>query len=282
MGNVVYNLSATTQGPLYPPSEAMDQEGNFVVVGRVNRAHELGKNASWGAVIVSPDNEEEVPEFGEHAPYNIVEELDLSNKSRLNEIILHTLPVPLPMNNYRMIFAPEQYSNSDMLVTRESLPFHRVPYPDERYIDGPKRYPFPITLCKWLEAKGTLEVSWRPGNSSCVFDLNMSGLIPNSLYTVMTLRAWDLRAEHPSRPGPLGIPNVFITDSLGNGHYTAELPDPFPAAGNRVINVIVLWMSEQRNYGGAIGRFGLGGDIHAQLKIQENTFYDIDPLVEEC
>jgi hypothetical protein len=39
-----------------------------------------------------------------------------------------------------------------------------------------------------------------------------------------------------------------------------------------VINVVVLWMSYQRSYGGAIGHFGLGGDIHAQLKLRGPSF----------
>ncbi|MFD7835690.1 hypothetical protein ACFV5L_10945, partial [Streptomyces sp. NPDC059761] len=37
-----YELALTTQGPLYPPSEVMDGEGNFVVVGMVNRPTATG------------------------------------------------------------------------------------------------------------------------------------------------------------------------------------------------------------------------------------------------
>src|SRR3546814_3424299 len=100
-------------------------------------------------------------------------------------------------------------------------------------------------------------------------------MIPNSLYTIMSLRRFDLNPLSPTRPGPLGIPNVFITDKNGNSSYHATLPNPFPEAdkdnGNRIINVVVLWMSYQMNRGGAIGWFGLGGDVHAQ-RSEEHTF----------
>ena len=30
------NLSITTQGPTYPPSEIMDEDENFIVIGKIN------------------------------------------------------------------------------------------------------------------------------------------------------------------------------------------------------------------------------------------------------
>ncbi len=263
----------TTQGPFYPPSEVMDQYGNFVVVGRINRKDQLGADAPWAAAVVAPD---EAPAFGTHQPYRVLEELDDSDELRLSRIILHTLPLPLPSCNYNMLFAPEQRPDAHS-VHRPSLPLHAVRYPDERAADGPKRLP-PITLLDWLKARGTLTVDCAPGLPEANFDLAMTGLLPNSLYTVMTLKTWDLRPEHPTRPGPLGIPNVFISDEQGNANYRTKLPHPFPREGNRVCNVIVLWMSEQRSHAGAIGQFGLGGDVHAQLKLQENDFFNIQPV----
>lgn len=112
----------------------------------------------------------------------------------------------------------------------------------------------------------------------------MSDLVPSSLYTVMSLRENDLNPSVISRPTPLGVPNVFITDRHGNGTYEAELPNPFPTADregrNRIINIIVLFMSSQMSYGGAIAHYGLGGDIHAHLKLKEpkfSQFETIDP-----
>ena len=98
----------------------------------------------------------------------------------------------------------------------------------------------------------------------------------------MSLRQRDLDPLGPTRPGPLGVPNVFITDGRGDGRYRAVLPNPFPAAdapgANRIVNVVVLWMSYQMNRGGAIGWFGLGGDIHAQLKLRTASFAEFETL----
>ncbi|MEU6366621.1 hypothetical protein ABZ876_13005 [Streptomyces sp. NPDC046931] len=103
-----------------------------------------------------------------------------------------------------------------------------------------------------------------------------TGLLPNSLYTVMSVRRRDLDPSGPVRPGPLGVPNVLIADHKGNGSYHARMPNPFPdpevAAGDRIMDVVLLWMSYQQNYVGAIGRFGLGGDVHAQLKLRGPSF----------
>jgi hypothetical protein len=160
-------------------------------------------------------------------------------------------------------------------VRRPSYPLHGAPIPDLREEDGPKVRE-PITLGQWAKARGQLEVHVPAHRRSADFSFAFTGLIPDSLYTVMSLREHDLDPAGPTRPGPLGVPNAFISDSNGMAHYRATLPHPFPAPGtpgaNRVINVVVLWMSYQQNYGGAIGHFGLGGDIHAQLKLQGPSF----------
>ncbi|MQS38190.1 hypothetical protein FFZ77_21975, partial [Streptomyces katsurahamanus] len=70
-----HELALTTQGPLYPPSEVMDGDGNFVVVGLINRpAPAGGAVPEWGAAVVSPDSP--VPGFGRLAPYTVLRELD--------------------------------------------------------------------------------------------------------------------------------------------------------------------------------------------------------------
>lgn len=261
-------LSVTTQGPLYPPSEVMNSDGDFIVVGRVNRQGPDGRvTAPWGAAIVSPKSP--VPPFGQHQPYRIVRELSPAD----HDMVLYTLPVPLPCNSYPMVFAPEQDAGQPH---RPSYPFHEMPIPDLRLADGPK-VTEPITLGQWLQAEGTIEVRVAPDRKRATFRFELANLIPHSLYTVMSLRERDLDPAGPTRPGPLGVPNVFVADENGSARYSATLPNPFPAgedpARNRVINVIVLWMSYQRSYGGAIGQFGLGGDIHAQLKLTEPGFH---------
>nr|WP_321302549.1 hypothetical protein [Alcaligenes faecalis] len=268
-----YELSITTQGPTYPPSEVMDADGNFIVIGQINRADLNGiTKTSWGAAIVSAESL--VPEFGQQAPYTILRELTESLAEQDRRIELYTLPIPLPCNNYSMLFAPKQYPRAHEAKI-PSYPFHAVPIPDARIEDGLK-ITDPITLGVWCDAKGKLEVNVSADRRYATFEFEFVGMIPNSLYTVMSLRKLDLSPSNPTRPGPLGIPNVFITDRDGNASYRAVLPNPFPSAeaplSNRIINVVVLWMSYQMSYGGAIGMFGLGGDIHAQLKLKGPSF----------
>lgn len=268
-----YRLAPTTQGPAYPPSEAMNADGDFVVVGRVLRADPGGEpdrvSSDWGAAIVSAQSP--LPPLGTLLPYRVLREVPTPLSIRDADVELFTLPTPIPCCNYPMVFAPEQEPHPET-VHRPSYPLNATPIPDVRDIDGPRRPP-PITLGTWLRAEGVLDVEMAPGGAG-TFTLTMSGLLPDSMYTVMSLRERDLDPAYLTRPGPLGVPNVFVTDAQGNGTYRATLPDPFPRHGNRVINVIVLWMSYQRNYGGAIGRFGLGGDIHAQLKLPGPSFQE--------
>jgi hypothetical protein len=260
-------LSVTTQGPAYPPSEVMNEHGDFIVVGRINQSGSGGTVvAPWGSAIVSAASP--LPPFGQQEPYDIVQQLSPSDR----DTVLHTLPVPLPCNNYPMTFAPEQEVNHPQ---QPSYPFHQVPIPDLRKADGPT-ITEPITLGQWLQAEGGVQVELPRDRTQATFRFEFANLIPHSLYTVMSLRERDLDPIDPTRPGPLGVPNVFVTDGTGSSRYTATLPNPFPTGNdptrNRITNVIVLWMSYQRNYGGAIGQFGLGGDVHAQLKLAEPEF----------
>lgn len=269
MNQQIFNLSVTTQGPLYPPSETIDQHGNFVVVGNIIEDGAI----SWGMAIV--DRNSTVPDFGSTCAYTITENLNQVSQERLAEIELFTLPLPLPLNNYPMVFAPEQCPDAANIV-RSSYPLNKGYIYDYRESDGRRVLP-KITLQNWLKAKGELQVTIEENGSTVQFDFVFENLVPNSLYTVMSLRELDLSPEEATRPGPLGIPNVFITDHVGNARYHAALENPFPKKelhSNRIINVIVLFMSSQQSYGGAIGEFGLGGDVHAQLKLNRIDLFD--------
>lgn len=263
----IYDLSVTTQGPLYPPSEIMDEEGNFVVVGNINTSENGVVRSQWGAAIVSASSP--LPEFGQIAPYQIVRSLDETQLGDEADIALHTLPLPLPCNNYNMLFAPEQAPHAHDM-RRNSKPLHDA-VPDLQP-EHARQYTQAITLRMWLKAQGQLEVTRLPNGQDVKFEVTMRHLVPNSLYTIMALRENDLRASSPTRPGPLGVPNCFTTDAQGNGHYQAIMHKPFHVGMNRIINIVVLFMSSQCSHGGAIGLYGLGGDIHAQLKFKTTPF----------
>jgi hypothetical protein len=269
-----YELSLTTQGPVYPPSEVMNADGDFVVIGRINRPDGAGGvRTDWGRAIVGADSP--LPPHGDRSPFRIVRELPDVLDSADNDMVLYTLPLPLPCNNYPMLFAPDQRPDAHAIV-RPSYPFHQVPIPDLRLEDGP-RVTDPITLGQWSQAQGYLEVTLVDRSTAAEFSFEFSGLIPDSMYTVMSLREYDLDPppNGPGRPGPLGVPNAFMADRSGKGIYRARMPHPFPEPGGpirRIMSVVLLWMSYQQSYAGAIGFFGLGGDIHAQLKPKERVF----------
>ena len=268
-----YSLAVTTQGPLYPPAEVVDAQGNFVVIGQISRQDGI----KWGAAIV--DKNSPLPAFGQALPYTIIDELDTLTAEQLADISLYTLPLPLPLNNYPMVFAPEQRPDAAE-DRRPSVPLHEGHIADVRAADGPRKLPL-ITLADWMRAQGELIVSLSGDRRSARFDFSFKRLVPNSVYTVMSLREHDLATNGPTRPGPLGIPNMFVTDGMGNAEYWAELPNPFPEAGeksNRVINVVVLFMSCRQSFGGAIGLYGLGGDIHAHLKLPTQSFNELTTL----
>jgi|SRR5690606_27796392 len=275
MKKQTYKLELTTQGPLYPPSEVMDEEGNFIVIGQIPRKTASGKcKPQWGQAVVSAKST--VPPFGKIAPYELVESFNTPFPDHIARKVLHTLPLPIPCNNYSMLFAPEQYPNANS-EKRSSYAFHQVPIPDFEPEHGRKLLG-PITLADWATAKGELTVTLIDNDRAGHFSFVFEGLLPSSLYTIMSLRQHDLDPAAPTRPGPLGVPNVFVTDCHGAARYEAILPNPFPShdahSSNRIVNVVVLWMSDQMSHGGAIGRYGLGGDIHAQLNFRQAMFDD--------
>lgn len=262
-------LSVTTQGPLYPPSEITNNEGDFIVIGRIPRPD---GTQPWGGAIVSAKTV--APPFNEAGVHEVLRWIDMDDPGEMSELVLHTLPLPLPANNYRMLFAPEQRPQA-LDEQRPSFSLHEAPVPDLRAEDG-RRQRLPITLGQWLQASGKLCVTVAEDGRSALFELACEQLVPDSVYTVMSLREHDLDPIGPTRPGPLGVPNVFVTDARGSASYWARLPNPFPDSAlpgsNRVINIVVLYMSSHMCHGGAIGWYGLGGDIHAQLKLKTAGF----------
>ncbi len=98
-----YSLVVTTQGPSYPPSELMDQDGNFIVIGKLNLSDKHGEcYQEWGSAIVSVKSL--IPEFGKNLPYNIIKKFNWAKLSKQDDYALYTLPWPLPCNNYAMVF----------------------------------------------------------------------------------------------------------------------------------------------------------------------------------
>lgn len=91
------SLTSSTQGPFWPPSEFMDENGDFVLVGNIlTRSPDGYVFPRWGAAIISKDTvppldgngrEDFSNEFA--APYHIIRELDLSGPDQ--DIALYSL-----------------------------------------------------------------------------------------------------------------------------------------------------------------------------------------------
>ncbi|PIQ42391.1 MAG: hypothetical protein COV52_05150 [Gammaproteobacteria bacterium CG11_big_fil_rev_8_21_14_0_20_46_22] len=255
-----YKLTLTTQGPSYPPSEVGNNDGDFVVLGllnEVNNTNTLEKN--WGMALVSKDSP--TPTFGEELPYDIKRMLSIENDG---EMILYTLASPLPCNNYPHVASPF-YKKNLCDLTRDSYPLHLAPISDETPWNT-RQLKKAITLKQWCKASGCLTVNHDKKNDTASFNIECNGLIPNSLYSVIGLRRNNLAPKNTTRPEPLGIPNVFTSNDIGQGHFSTKIESPFQRH-NPIISIAILFMSSQMSYGGAISGYGLGIDIHVQLKL---------------
>lgn len=72
-----FEQNLTTQGSTYPPSEVMDGQGNYIVIGNVNRYKQGYATSEWGTAAVSPNSK--VPKFGSQ----VVVSYTTANKTQL-------------------------------------------------------------------------------------------------------------------------------------------------------------------------------------------------------
>ena len=106
--SITINIPNSTQGPLWPPSEIVDKDGNFVVIGGLLTNVGGGVNKLVpGAALVSPDtvpplNAQGVEDYSNvfGAPYKIVRNLDLSPGSPDLDLELYTASYGPPEGNF--------------------------------------------------------------------------------------------------------------------------------------------------------------------------------------
>lgn len=96
--SIMFDLPNGTQGPFWPPSELVDANGDFVVVGLLLVEDETGIHPVPGSALVSkntvpPLDDQGVEDFSNMlgAPYNIIRPLDLSPGSPDLNIEVYTL-----------------------------------------------------------------------------------------------------------------------------------------------------------------------------------------------
>jgi HAD superfamily phosphoserine phosphatase-like hydrolase len=147
MQSKTYHLVMTTQGPAYPPSELMDEHGNFIVIGKLNINNNGLAIQEWGGAMVSVSSP--LPTFGDNLPYSIIKRFSYEPLNKEDDCVLYTLPLPIPCNNYLMNFAPEQ---KPACLLRPSFPLHQVPIPDLKEEHG-RKIDMQRLANEWFQAK---------------------------------------------------------------------------------------------------------------------------------
>lgn len=132
----------------------------------------------------------------------------------------------------------------------------------------------PITLGKWLSGEAKMKLKlinysrMAGGYTAARFQIDFKGLIPNAIYTVYAPRKVAVpapigldpsRADQIRNPGPAGMPNIFITDDLGNADFSTVITNPFPAApvdekDLRLFGIGVAYNADFQNWGACPAR----------------------------
>jgi hypothetical protein len=338
--SITYNFRGVTQGPLWPPAIATDENGDYLVVGIVltevapgvvvpvpNQAALVSKDTQ---PPLGPDGREDFSNpFG--APYQVIRPLDLSPGSPDLDIVLYANSFGPPEGDFgggpRMPrlgdgpwnhnqaepgqeSCPEQFPSLSQRpgYTRPRYPFHEVPIfgfrgdgvrydPDtgeaipaqESPIDSRRREP--VTLGQYLAGERRVTITLTRWNeqvqafTAARFDVELKGLLPDSVYHVSLLRTqiFDPRPV-PGNPTSLTASNLVITDDRGNGRIVREIPNPFPDpavddAGLRVVGIVGAYHSDHQGWAGCPGRIGSSVDTHAFFNSFTEGIQDLTDFV---
>jgi hypothetical protein len=154
--SVTFPFQSTTQGPLWPPSEIANEEGDFILVGQVLTETAPGQivplptqAALVSKATVPPLDKNGREDFSNPlgAPYKVIRPLDLSPGSKDLKMVLHTLSFgpfegafgggpripregesPYNLNGTQPPCLELFPSTSQRLTyTRPSFPFHKAP-----------------------------------------------------------------------------------------------------------------------------------------------------------
>ena len=199
---------------------------------------------------------------------------------------LDSLARTLTRPSYPLNQAPIWGMQNDLLVNDVEagvLLDPDAPSPAEITFSSRRREP--ITLGRWLEAHGELEITLTrydralSAYTSARFDFSFTGLLPYSVYTIYTIRDRSfLPEDNPdfTRGEPLGIPDIFVTGGQGAARVSYEVENPFPSNEigpeglRRILGVDVAYKSDFQSWGGEIDLLAFGVSIHSVF----NSFQD--------
>lgn len=111
----------------------------------------------------------------------------------------------------------------------------------------------PITLGKWMQAKGTMKVRCFSDETATV-EIRLSNLIENGVYSLWTIYLADRNGDGQTdgvAPYALGgVPNVVVPDANNNAVVTRKLGF-CPLTDPKLIFIDVAFHSDGSVYGGA-------------------------------
>lgn len=132
-----------------------------------------------------------------------------------------------------------------------------------------------VTLNDWLQADVHMAIKLinfdyeQNAYTAAKFFVSAKGLLPNSIYTVVSTRSsFLLPSPLPKLPHSATLTSHIITDEYGQGKTHFIIDNPFPApevddAGTRIIAMALGFKSDHAILGGCSLRLGAGVDIHA-------------------
>jgi hypothetical protein len=320
-------LLNATQSSYWPPSDVVDEHGDYVLIGKLlDRVGGVVSSRATSGVIVSrhtipPLGSDGMEDFSnpKGAPYRVLRELDLRPGSADFDMVMYAnsygppkgsfggtgrIPSdadgPYNLNSFGIVCSDHFPTRSQRDVFRRSrVPLHLVPISSfrgdgvqydadtgvpfiPRLRSGSECYPdgclgedatshrdaSPITLGSWLSARGEVAIQLRDYDEErhaytrarFVFDL--SGLLPNSVYTFWAIRA---SGEHGQLPDPIALPNMRRSDEYGRLQAALVEENPFPDprsadGGQRIIAVSVHFHPDFQNWGACLSKLGPGVD----------------------
>lgn len=148
-----------------------------------------------------------------------------------------------------------------------------------------------VTLNDWLKADVNISVklinydNYQKAYTAAKFFVNASGLLPNSIYTVVSTRSSFLFPRPlPKLPHSATLTSHIISDEYGRGKVSFVIDNPFPAAevddtGSRIIAMALGFKSDYSILGGCSLRLGAGVDIHAVASTAAGGVLDFTDFV---
>lgn len=255
--SITINLPNATQAPVWPPSEIVDKDGNFIVVGTLLRDKDGVVTPEIGAALVSPET---VPPLNEHgvedftnpmgSSYTIVRDLDLTKGSSDLDLELFTLSygptvgsfggggrIPVEgTSTYNLNglpdSCPEIFPSESQKYTykRESFPLNRAPVlgfqGDQVAYDVDSGIPFDPMLASGKDCGAGCSGENNVDNYPLKNNVTLGEWLEGKATLNVKLKDWDRKAKAYTA----AVFKVKLRHAVPNGVYTVWLPRANTAA----------------------------------------------------